>query len=379
MSAEGCGCAELTARLEAVSSQFADQLNTRVGKEMIGKDRVMDPAKLLDGFMLKPMNCPHHIKIFASQPHSYRDLPVRLAEFGTVYRWEQSGELNGMTRVRGFTQDDAHLFCTEDQVAAEVLGCLALVKTVLTTLGMADYRVRVGLRDPDSNKYTGDTANWDKAENACREAAKTLGVPITEEPGEAAFYGPKIDFVIKDVIGREWQLGTVQVDYNLPVRFDLHYMGADNQSHRPVMIHRAPFGSMERFCGVLIEHFGGDFPVWLAPEQVRLVPITDRVNDYGAQLLAQLKAAGVRAKLDEQSDKLGAKIRRAEIDKVPYTLVLGGKEAETQSISVRSRAKGDEGVMPFADYLARLQVEIATRALAVKTVKPAAPGAAPAK
>jgi threonyl-tRNA synthetase len=373
MSSEGCGCAELTARLEAVSSQFADQLNTRVGKEMIGKDRVMDPAKLLDGFMLKPMNCPHHIKIFASQPHSYRDLPVRLAEFGTVYRWEQSGELNGMTRVRGFTQDDAHLFCTEEQVSAEIQGCLSLVKTVLTTLGMADYRVRVGLRDPDSNKYTGTAENWDKAENACREAAKTLGVPFTEEPGEAAFYGPKIDFVIKDVIGREWQLGTVQVDYNLPVRFDLSYIGADNQAHRPVMIHRAPFGSMERFCGVLIEHFNGDFPVWLAPEQIRLVPISEKVIDYGRDLLTQLRAAGLRATLDEHSDKLGAKIRRGEIDKVPYTLVLGQKEAEVKSVSVRSRAKGDEGVMPFAEYLERVKQEVATRALPVK--KPAAPAA----
>jgi threonyl-tRNA synthetase len=373
MASEGCGCAELTARLEAVSSQFADQLNTRVGKEMIGQDRIMDPSKLLDGFMLKPMNCPHHIKIFASQPHSYRDLPVRLAEFGTVYRWEQSGELNGLTRVRGFTQDDAHLFCTEEQVGAEVQGCLALVKIVLTTLGMADYRVRVGLRDPDSNKYTGTAENWDKAENACREAAKTLGVPFTEEPGEAAFYGPKIDFVIKDVIGREWQLGTVQVDYNLPVRFDLSYIGADNQAHRPVMIHRAPFGSMERFCGVLIEHFAGDFPVWLAPEQIRLVPISDKVNDYGRDLLAQLRAAGLRATLDEHSDKLGAKIRRAELEKIPYTLVLGAKEAEAQAVSVRSRAKGDEGVIPFVQYLERVKAEVTTRALPEKKAAAPAP------
>jgi threonyl-tRNA synthetase len=363
---EGCSCAEMVVRLEAVSAQLADQINQRTGKTTITPDRVKPNEQLLDGFMLKPMNCPHHIKIFASQPHSYRDLPVRLAEFGTVYRWEQSGELNGMTRVRGFTQDDAHLFCTEEQVAAEVLGCLALVKIVLTTLGMSDYRVRVGLRDPDSNKYTGESANWDKAESACREAAKTLGVPFTEEPGEAAFYGPKIDFVIKDVIGREWQLGTVQVDYNLPVRFDLSYIGADNQPHRPVMIHRAPFGSMERFCGVLIEHFAGDFPAWLAPEQARLVPISDKVNDYGRSLLDQLKAAGVRATLDEHSDKLGAKIRRAELDKVPYTLVLGAKEAEAQSISVRSRAKGDEGVMPFTTYLEKIKTEIATRALPEK-------------
>jgi len=363
---EGCSCADVFARLEAVSSHLRDQINTRTGKETITPERVRPDDQLLDGFMLKPMNCPHHIKIFASQPHSYRDLPVRLAEFGTVYRWEQSGELNGMTRVRGFTQDDAHLFCTEEQVAAELLGCLALVKIVLTTLGMADYRVRVGLRDPDSNKYTGEAANWDKAEHACREAAKTLGVPFTEEPGEAAFYGPKIDFVVRDVIGREWQLGTVQVDYNLPVRFDLSYIGADNLPHRPVMIHRAPFGSMERFCGVLIEHFGGDFPAWLAPEQVRLVPISDKVADYARTLLARLKAENLRATLDEHSDKLGAKIRRAELDKVPYTLVIGQKEADTNGVSVRSRARGDEGVIGAEEFVAKLKNETATRAMPAK-------------
>jgi len=317
----------------------------------------------IDGYLLKPMNCPHHIKIFASQPHSYRDLPVRLAEFGTVYRWEQSGELNGMTRVRGFTQDDAHLFCTEDQVPAEILGCLSLVKIILSTLGIADYRVRVGLRDPDSAKYTGDPANWDKAEAACREAAKTLGVSFNEEPGEAALYGPKIDFIIKDVIGREWQLGTVQVDYNLPQRFDLSYIGADNQSHRPVMIHRAPFGSMERFVGVLIEHFAGDFPSWLAPEQARVVPISDKVIDYAREVVARLKEQGFRATLDEHSDKLGAKVRRAEVEKVPYCLVIGGKEAEARTVSVRSRARGDEGVMPFEAYLEKLRTEVQTRAL----------------
>jgi len=369
--AENCPCGEVFARLEAVSAHLRASINTRSGREVIGADRVMPDDKLLDGFMLKPMNCPHHIKIFASQPHSYRDLPVRLAEFGTVYRWEQSGELNGMTRVRGFTQDDAHLFCTEEQVAAEVLGCLSLVKIVLTTLGMQDYRVRVGLRDPDSNKYTGDAANWDKAEHACREAAKTLGVPFTEEPGEAAFYGPKIDFVIKDVIGREWQLGTVQVDYNLPIRFDLSYIGADNTAHRPVMIHRAPFGSMERFCGVLIEHFAGDFPAWLAPEQARIVPISDKTIDYARALLTKLRAEGLRATLDEHSDKLGAKIRRAELDKVPYTLVIGQKEADANSVSVRSRARGDEGVMTADAYVAKLKTEVATRALPDKK-KPAA-------
>jgi len=360
----GCSCAELTARLEGVSRQLADGLNARSGQTLIEDERVMDPERLLDGFLLKPMNCPHHIKIFASQPHSYRDLPVRLAEFGTVYRWEQSGELNGMTRVRAFTQDDAHIFCTEEQVAEELIGCLALVKTVLTTLGMGDYRVRVGLRDPDSAKYTGDTAHWDKAEEACRQAARSLEMPFTEEPGEAAFYGPKIDFVVKDVIGREWQLGTVQVDYNLGVRFDLSYIGADNQAHRPVLIHRAPFGSMERFVGVLIEHFNGDFPLWLAPEQVRILPISDKVADYSRALLAKLRAADIRVTLDEHSDKLGAKIRRAELEKIPHTLVIGQKEAEAESLSLRSRALGDEGTLRADDYLARLKHEIATRALA---------------
>ena len=320
----------------------------------------------IDGYLLKPMNCPHHIKIYASQPHSYRDLPVRLAEFGTVYRWEQSGELNGMTRVRGFTQDDAHLFCTEDQLPQEILGCLALVKIILTTLGMSDYRVRVGLRGTDTAKYTGEPANWDKAEAACREAAKTLGMPFTEEPGEAAFYGPKIDFIVKDVIGREWQLGTVQVDYNLPQRFDLTYVGADNQPHRPVMIHRAPFGSMERFVGVLIEHFAGDFPTWLAPEQARVLPISDKVDDYAREVVARLKDAGFRVTLDEHSDKLGAKIRRTEVEKVPYALVIGGKEAEAKAVSVRSRAKGDEGVMPLETYLEKLRTEVQTRALPEK-------------
>ena len=259
----------------------------------------------VEGYLLKPMNCPHHIKIYASQRHSYRDLPVRLAEFGTVYRWEQSGELNGMTRVRAFTQDDAHLFCTEEQVEQEVQGCLSLVKIIFETLGMTDFRVRVGLRDPDSAKYTGDSANWDKAEHACREAAKSLGVPFSEEPGEAAFYGPKIDFVVRDVIGREWQLGTVQVDYNLPIRFDLIYMGADGQPHRPVMVHRAPFGSMERFVGVLIEHFAGAFPVWLAPEQVRILPIADRHNEWCEALATRMVEMGFRAVVDDRSEKTG--------------------------------------------------------------------------
>ena len=292
----------------------------------------------IDGYLLKPMNCPMHIKIFDSQPHSYRDLPIRLFEFGTVYRWEQSGELNGMTRVRGFTQDDAHLFCTEDQLAQEIEGCLNLVKLVFNTLGMKDYRVRIGLRDVDSNKYVGDSKQWDQAENALRKAAKDLGVEFTEEQGEAAFYGPKIDFVVKDVIEREWQLGTVQVDYSLPERFDLNYIGADNEKHRPVMIHRAPFGSMERFCGLLIEHFAGNFPTWLAPEQVRILPMNDELVPEAKQIEARLKRVKIRCTVDEIADKLGAKIRKAEVAKVPHMIILGKKEAELGKISVRSRA-----------------------------------------
>ncbi|MCC5841841.1 MAG: threonine--tRNA ligase [Opitutales bacterium] len=335
---EGCSCAELSNRLD--------------------KGEV-------DGYLLKPMNCPMHIKIFDSQPHSYRDLPVRLAEFGTVYRWEQSGELNGMTRVRGFTQDDAHIFCTEDQVGQEVQGCLALVKVVFDTLGMKDYRVRVGLRDPDSSKFTGDAALWDKAEAALREAVKTLGVPYAEEPGEAAFYGPKIDFVVKDVIGREWQLGTVQVDYNLPRRFNLSYVGADNKDHYPVMIHRAPFGSMERFTGVLIEHFAGNFPVWLAPEQVRVLPITDDQMVYAGEVEKSLRATGLRCSVDRHSDKFGAKVRRAELEKVPYMLVIGKNEVAEGKVTIRSRfRKAHEGTTTPEEAIARIAQEAALRTLA---------------
>ena len=291
------------------------------------------------GFLLKPMNCPFHVQIYKSDPHSYRDLPVRLAEFGQVYRWEQSGELNGMTRVRGFTQDDAHIFCTPESLDDEIQGCLDLVKEVFSTLGMKEYRVRISLRDPKSDKYVGSDENWEKSESAIRKAAKSLGVPFTEELGEAAFYGPKIDFVIKDVIGREWQLGTVQVDYNLPERFDLSYVGSDNKPHRPVMIHRAPFGSLERFTGVLIEHFGGNFPTWLAPEQVRILTLNEDVVPYADKLLADMKAKNLRASIDDSADKLGAKIRRAEMEKVPHIFVVGKKEAAEEKVSVRSRMK----------------------------------------
>jgi threonyl-tRNA synthetase len=334
LAKEGCSCAELTNRLD--------------------KGEV-------NGYLLKPMNCPHHIKIFDSQPHSYRDLPVRLAEFGTVYRWEQSGEIGGMTRVRSFTQDDAHLFCTEDQVAAEVRGCLSLVKLIFSKLNMSEYRVRVGLRDPDSKKYTGDSANWDKAEQACREAAASLGAPFSEEAGEAAFYGPKIDFVVKDVIGREWQLGTVQVDYNLPIRFDLNYIGSDGKPHRPVMIHRAPFGSMERFIGCLIEHFAGAFPAWLSPEQVRFLPVTEAQNEYAQKLHQQAILKNIRSVVDDSREKLGAKIRLAQLEKVPYMLIIGEKEVNSEHVSVRSRKLNDEGPQPWESFFTRLQSEISGR------------------
>jgi threonyl-tRNA synthetase len=336
LAEEGCGCGELSNRLESGE---------------------------IDGFLLKPMNCPHHIKIFQSNHHSYRDLPVRLAEFGTVYRWEQSGELGGMTRVRCFTQDDAHLFCTEDQVRDEIIGCLELVKIVLGTLGMSDYRVRVGLRDPDSSKYVGDPEKWDRAEAALREAAATLGTAFTEEPGEAAFYGPKIDFVVKDVIGREWQLGTVQVDYNLPERFGLEYIGPDNAPHRPVMIHRAPFGSMERFVGVLIEHFAGKFPTWLAPEQVRVLPISEKFDETANEVVATLRAAGVRVTIDDSSDKVGAKIRLAQLARIPYMLVIGAKEQESNQVSVRHRERGDEGAIAVGEFRDRVVAEIRSRSL----------------
>jgi threonyl-tRNA synthetase len=370
LSKSGCSCAEMINRIEGVSAKLAAGINERTGKETITSDRVLADDKLLPGFMLKPMNCPHHAKIFASAPHSYRDMPVRLAEFGTVYRWEQSGELNGMTRVRGFTQDDAHLFCTEDQVADEVQGCLSLVKIIFKVLGMKDYRVRVGLRDPDSNKYTGTKESWDKAEAACIAAAQSLGVEFSREPGEAAFYGPKIDFVVKDVIGREWQLGTVQIDYNMAVRFDLSYIGPDNRAHRPVVIHRAPFGSMERFCGVLIEHFAGAFPTWLCPEQVRVLPISDKSLEYGRKVLSTLKAAGIRASLDESNERIQAKVKVAADEKVAYMLIVGPRDAESNAVSVRARGiEKDLGAMPLDAFVSGISKEVAERR-AELSVKP---------
>ncbi len=323
-------------------------------------------TRTIAGFMLKPMNCPHHIRIYANDPHSYRDLPVRLAEFGTVYRWEQSGELGGMTRVRGFTQDDAHIFCRPDQIKQEVQQCIGIVKHILGTLQMTDYRVRLSLRDKEFSdpKYVGTLENWRLSEQALREVLQEGGFDFIEAENEAAFYGPKIDFIVRDVIGRDWQLGTVQVDYNLPERFDLHYTGADNKPHRPVMIHRAPFGSMERFTGLLIEHFAGKFPTWLAPEQVRVLPISDKVMDFAEQLRAQLAAKGVRVRLDDNPDKIGAKIRNARLDRVPYMLVVGAREAEEGKVSVRHRELDVIGAMPVEDFIAAIGEEIEQRLIA---------------
>jgi threonyl-tRNA synthetase len=333
---EGCSCADLTNKLEKGE---------------------------IEGYLLKPMNCPMHIRIFDQRPRSYREMPVRLAEFGTVYRWEQSGELGGMTRVRGFTQDDAHLFVTEEQLPAEIMGCLELVKTVLFTLGMNDYRVRVSLRDPASSKYVGDPANWDKAEAALRDAVTQLGVAYEEAIGEAAFYGPKIDFLVKDVIGREWQLGTVQVDYNLPERFDLNYIGADNHPHRPVMVHRAPFGSMERFVGVLIEHFNGNFPLWLAPEQVRVLTIgeDESLVNYAKAIVQELRANMIRVEGDYSNDKINGKIQQAEQAKVHTMLVIGPRDMAANAVSVRVHGKGSLGAKPKAEAVAEILAAICER------------------
>jgi threonyl-tRNA synthetase len=308
-------------------------------------------------FLLKPMNCPHHVQMYKAIPRSYRDLPVRLAEFGTVYRYEQSGELNGMLRVRGLTQDDAHLFCTPEQVEQEFKDTLGLVKYVLKSVGLEDYRVQLSSRDPKSDKYVGDDELWESAQNVLRKVLTEEGQPYVECEGEAAFYGPKADFMVKDCLGREWQLGTVQLDYNLPLRFQLEYTGADNKPHRPVMIHRAPFGSMERFCGVLIEHFAGAFPLWLAPEQIRVLPLSEKSDAYASEVAGQLRAAGFRVSTDLQSARVQAKIREAQMDLIPYMLVVGPKEAETHSVNVRCRIEGELGVMTLEAAIAKLSEE----------------------
>ena len=311
-------------------------------------------------YLLKPMNCPHHAMIYKAKPRSYRELPLRLAEFGTVYRYEKSGELSGMTRVRGFTQDDAHIFCTEEQVADEFRGCIEMTQFVLQSLGLENYRVRLGLRDPESDKYVGNEESWGHAQRSLVEVCDQLGMEASEEPGEAAFYGPKADFVVTDCIGREWQLGTVQLDYNLPraERFGLDYVGADNQNHRPVMIHRAPLGSMERFIGVLIEHFAGAFPLWLAPEQVRVLTVSEKSEEYGRQVEQQLRAAGLRAVGDFRAEKLGAKIRDAQLELIPYMFVVGPRDAEAGTVDVRDRLDGPLGPMPVGAAVEKLTNEI---------------------
>ena len=310
-------------------------------------------------YMLKPMNCPHHCEIYKAEPRSYRDLPLRLAEFGTVYRYEQTGELHGLTRVRGFTQDDAHIFCTHDQVKEEVGKVIDLVLYIFKTLDFQDFLAQVSLRDPATpDKYIGSDENWAKAEKAIQEVADEKGLKTVVEIGEAAFYGPKLDFMVRDAIGRKWQLGTVQIDYNLPERFELEYTGADNQKHRPVMIHRAPFGSMERFVAILIEHCAGQFPLWLMPEQVRILPVSDKYNDYAKSVSAKLNNYDIRALIDERSEKVGKKIRDAELDKVPYMLVVGEEEQGNESVSARRKGEGDLGVFSIADFAARVNEEI---------------------
>jgi threonyl-tRNA synthetase len=329
--------------------------------EKYGADS-FQPIKTPDAneeFLLKPMNCPHHCEIFKSKPRSYKDLPARFAEFGTVYRYEQSGELHGLTRVRGFTQDDAHIFCTPDQVKEEFKKVIDLVLYIFKTLDFKNYKAQISLRDPNNpSKYIGSDENWEKAESAIIEAAGEKELTTFIEYGEAAFYGPKLDFMVQDALGREWQLGTIQVDYNLPERFELEYTGSDNQKHRPVMIHRAPFGSMERFVAVLLEHCGGDFPLWLATDQVAILPISDKFNEYAEKVSELLNNSDIRGFVDDRNEKIGKKIREAELKKVPFMLIVGEKEAENGEIAVRQRLKGDLGSMHTDQFMELVRTEI---------------------
>jgi len=310
-------------------------------------------------FMLKPMNCPHHCEIYKSRPWSYKDLPKRFAEFGTVYRYEQSGELHGLTRVRGFTQDDAHIFCTPDQLDEEFKKVIDLVLYVFGSLGFENFSTQVSVRDPEKpEKYIGNLENWEKAENAIINAAKEKGLDYYIEEGEAAFYGPKLDFMVKDALGRSWQLGTIQVDYNLPERFDLHYKGSDNELHRPIMIHRAPFGSMERFIAILLEHTGGNFPLWLMPEQVSILSLSEKYEKYAQKVLNLLENHEIRALVDNRNETIGKKIREAEMNKIPYMLIVGEQEEKDGTISVRKHSEGDLGTMKVSDFANMLKEEI---------------------
>ena len=329
--------------------------------EKYGKDSFQPIHTPEEGeeFLLKPMNCPHHCEIYKIIPRSYRDLPLRLAEFGTVYRYEQSGELHGLTRVRGFTQDDAHIFCTPDQLKDEFLKVMDIIFIIFKALDFENFEAQISLRDPeDKTKYIGSDENWEKAENAIIEACKEKGLPARVELGEAAFYGPKLDFMVKDALGRRWQLGTIQVDYNLPERFELEYTGADNAKHRPVMIHRAPFGSMERFIAVLIEHTMGRFPLWLTPDQVVILPISERFNEYAEKVSKYFKENNIRSHVDDRNEKIGRKIRDNELKRIPYLLVVGEKEAENESVSVRKQGEGDKGSMKFTTFAAQLTDEV---------------------
>lgn len=310
-------------------------------------------------YLLKPMNCPHHCEIFRAFPRSYRELPLRLAEFGTVYRYEQSGELHGLTRVRGFTQDDAHIFCAPDQIKDEFLKVMDIIFYIFKALKFDNFEAQISLRDPNNkDKYIGSDENWHLAETAIIEACEEKGLKARTELGEAAFYGPKLDFMVKDALGRRWQLGTIQVDYNLPERFGLEYTGADNQKHRPVMIHRAPFGSMERFVAVLLEHTAGRFPLWLAPDQAVVLPISEKFNDYAYEVARRLNAADVRAIVDDRNEKIGKKIRDNELKRIPYLLIVGEKEAENEEVSVRKQGEGDKGTMKIATFAANLAQEV---------------------
>ncbi|MFM7875742.1 MAG: threonine--tRNA ligase, partial [Microcystis panniformis] len=310
------------------------------------------------GFVLKPMNCPFHIQIYKSDLRSYRELPMRLAEFGTVYRYEQSGELGGLTRVRGFTVDDSHLFVTPEQLDKEFLSVVDLILTVFKSLQLKNFKARLSFRDPESDKYIGSDEAWEKAESAIRKAVQTLGMDYFEAPGEAAFYGPKLDFIFQDALEREWQLGTVQVDYNLPERFELEYVAEDGNRKRPVMIHRAPFGSLERLIGILIEEYAGDFPLWLAPVQIRLLPVSDSQLDYAKEVTAKMQLLGIRAETDTSGERLGKMIRNAETEKIPVMAVVGAKEMETNSLSIRTRATGDLGVISVEEVVAKLETAI---------------------
>jgi threonyl-tRNA synthetase len=326
--------------------------------EKYGKDSFQPITTPHEGeaFLLKPMNCPHHCEIYKHKPRSYKDLPIRYAEFGTVYRYEQSGELHGLTRVRGFTQDDAHIFCRPDQVKEEFIKVIDLVLYVFKALGFEDYTAQISLRDPENKqKYIGTDEAWEKAESAIIEAAAEKGLQTVTELGEAAFYGPKLDFMVKDALGRKWQLGTIQVDYQLPERFQLEYIGSDNQKHRPVMIHRAPFGSLERFVAVLIEHCAGDFPLWLSPEQINILPISEKYITYAEELKAMLDEAGIAGNIDNRDEKIGRKIRDSEVKKVPFMLIVGEKEQEEQKVSVRKHGQGDLGSFSIGEFIEYFQ------------------------